>query len=391
MTIICYNEKKQQWFHQDEGRTYVFGYQHPLSFSNELPSFSFHVKEQRGKVGPLVGIMISESSIPALLKRKKRYIELITTSLQEAGSIGIVLPFSSIYEKFVQGYVFVRGLGQWVSVTAPLPDVFYNRIKSRLEEKTNEFQRTIELLENLHIPFFNRSFFTKWELYETLQKNDQLRPHLPATLLVHDTDDIRKMLQTYGSVYVKPNEGAKGKGLFRLTSSPLQTHILYEQINVRKTLTSLEELNPLLSSTRYIVQQAIDADTWKGNRYDLRVLVHYQHGAYAISGIGVRLSQAQQLTTHVLSGGKLLPYSEVKHRIDEALLCNLISECGKEMSKHFGFIGEFSADIGLSKDGQLYVYELNAKPMIFDEPDIQRHGAKQLISLFDELTGFLSS
>ncbi|WP_244319647.1 hypothetical protein [Parageobacillus toebii] len=71
MTIICYNEKKQQWFHQDEGRTYVFGYQHPLAFSNELPSFSFHVKEQRGKVGPLVGIMISESSIPALLKRKK--------------------------------------------------------------------------------------------------------------------------------------------------------------------------------------------------------------------------------------------------------------------------------------------------------------------------------
>ena len=81
----------------------------------------------------------------------------------------------------------------------------------------------------------------------------------------------------------------------------------------------------------------------------------------------------------------------MKHRIDEALLCNLISECGKEMSKHFGFIGEFSADIGLSKGGQLYMYELNAKPMIFDEPDIQRHGAKQLISLFDELAGFLSS
>lgn len=37
------------------------------------------------------------------------------------------------------------------------------------------------------------------------------------------------------------------------------------------------------------------------------------------------------------------------------------------------------------------MYELNAKPMIFDEPDIQHHGAKQLISLFDELAGFLSS
>jgi glutathione synthase/RimK-type ligase-like ATP-grasp enzyme len=391
MTIIYYNQKKRQWFHQDKEHTYTFGYQHPLSFSNELPTFSFHVKEQRGKIGPLVGIMISKSSIPALLKRKKQYIELIAASLQEAGSIGIVLPFNSIYEQFVQGYVFVRGLGQWIPVTAPLPDVFYNRIKSRLEEKTDEFQRIISFLDHLRIPFFNRSFFTKWELYESLQKNDKLRPHLPDTAQVHDTDDIQKMLRTYGSVYVKPNEGAKGKGLFRLTSSPLQTHIIYEQINARKTLTSLDELTPLFLSTSYIVQQAIDPDTWEGNRYDLRILVHYQHGAYAISGIGVRLAQAQQLTTHVPNGGTLLPYSEVKHRIDEDLLCDLIAECGKEMSKHFGFIGEFSADIGLSKDGQLYVYELNAKPMIFDEPDIQRHGAKQLISLFDELTGFLSS
>lgn len=390
MTIIFYNHEKKQWFHQDKDRSYMFGYRHRLRFANDAPSFSFPVKERNGKIGPLVGIVISESSIPALLKRKKQYVELIAHSLQKAGSISVVLPFSAIAERSVQGYVFVNDLGRWMPVTAPLPDVFYNRIKSRAEEKTEAFQQTIAFLDNLRIPFFNRSFLTKWELYEALKNNERLRPHLPATIEVHSIDDIRVMLQRYGSVYMKPNEGAKGKGIFRLTSSPSQTYV-YEQINGQKTLVSLDALAPLFASARYVAQQAIDADTWQGSRYDLRVLVHYRRGAYAISGIGARLAQAQQLTTHVLNGGKLLPYSKVESRIDERLLRDIMDECGKEISKHFGFIGEFSADIGRSKDGQLYLYELNAKPMIFDEPDIQRSGAKQLIALFEELTGFASS
>lgn len=70
MTVIFYNHEKKQWFHQDKNRSYMFGYQHRLRFANDAPSFSLPVKERNGKIGPFVGIMISESSIPALLKRK---------------------------------------------------------------------------------------------------------------------------------------------------------------------------------------------------------------------------------------------------------------------------------------------------------------------------------
>jgi YheC/D like ATP-grasp len=391
MTVIYYNQDRGTWFHQDNGRAYTFGCNGLLLFSNDTPSFSFSVKEKNEKIGPLVGILVSESSIPALLNRKKRYIELITHCLQEAGGIGVVCPVSAIGEHTVRGYVFVPALDRWVPVAAPLPDVFYNRIKSRREEKSTVFQQTVALFENLRIPFFNRSFFTKWEVYETLAKNERLRAHLLHTVPVQHIDDIRNMLQTYGSVYMKPNDGAKGKGIFRLTASLLTNTILYEHINGQKTLSSLDELEPLLAATRYIAQQSIDTDTWNGQRYDLRVLVHYKHGSYTISGIGVRLAQTQQLTTHVLNGGTILPYSEVRHRVDEKTLHGLLDTCGKEISGRFGFVGEFSADIGVGKDGTLYVYELNAKPMIFDEPDIQQNGAKQLISLFAELAGFAPS
>ncbi|NUK28640.1 YheC/YheD family protein [Parageobacillus sp. VR-IP] len=391
MTVIYYNQDRGAWFHQDHGRAYSFGCNGLLPFSDDTPSFSLPVKEKNGKIGPLVGIMVSESSIPVLLNRKKRYIELIVHCLQKAGGIGVVCPVNAIGEHAIRGYVFVPALDRWVPVTAPLPDVFYNRIKSRQEEKSTVFQQTVARFGNLCIPFFNRTFFTKWEIYETLVKNERLRAHLPHTVPVQHIDDIQNMLKTYGSVYMKPNDGAKGKGIFRLTASLLPNTILYEHINGKKTLASLDELAPLLAATRYIAQQAIDADTWNGQRYDLRVLVHYKHGRYIISGIGVRLAQTQQLTTHVLNGGTILPYSEVRERVDEKELHSLLDACGKEISGRFGFVGEFSADIGVGKDGTLYVYELNAKPMIFDEPDIQQNGAKQLISLFAELAGFAPS
>lgn len=91
------------------------------------------------------------------------------------------------------------------------------------------------------------------------------------------------------------------------------------------------------------------------------------------------------MTTHVFHGGTVLPYTEVKERIDEQELEQLIALSGKRLSERFGFVGEFSADIGVSRERQLYIYEINAKPMVFDEPEIEMHRLRRLNQLFAEL------
>jgi hypothetical protein len=42
-----------------------------------------------------------------------------------------------------------------------------------------------------------------------------------------------------------------------------------------------------------------------------------------------------------------------------------------------------------SAQGQYYLFEVNAKPMIFDETDIQTQGAKHICNIFYKLTKFL--
>ncbi|WP_052186947.1 YheC/YheD family protein [Thermoactinomyces sp. Gus2-1] len=42
-------------------------------------------------------------------------------------------------------------------------------------------------------------------------------------------------------------------------------------------------------------------------------------------------------------------------------------------------LGEMSMDLGIEKDGSLWIFEANSKPMKFDEPNIRRRSLRRLI------------
>ncbi|MEC5188836.1 hypothetical protein GGQ77_002606 [Geobacillus thermodenitrificans] len=383
MITIGFRRDTGEWVCKERTGLYRFG-NGQLAFAASLPDLTFAVRTKGRRVGPLVGILVSESSIPALLSRKKRWLETVIRSIHADGGIAIVSAATSIGEKTVSGYVFVPSLERFVEALTPLPDVVYNRIKSWKEEQTEPFQTAVARLAAHNIPLVNRSFFRKSDVYDALRTDRRLWPYLLPTALVDKVDDVRAWLDQYGCIYVKQDNGSRGSGLFRLTALP-GAAVVCESPRSQKRLESLDELAPLVQSCRYIVQAAADADTWNGCRYDLRVLAHWQHDRYTITGIGVRLARTQSVTTHVFHGGTVLPYTEVKERIDEQELEQLIALSGKRLSERFGFVGEFSADIGVSRERQLYIYEINAKPMVFDEPEIEMHRLRRLNQLFAEL------
>ena len=64
----------------------------------------------------------------------------------------------------------------------------------------------------------------------------------------------------------------------------------------------------------------------------------------------------------------------------------LARACGEQLQTSFGMIGEFSVDLGINKkNGELVIFEINAKPMRFDEKDIEE---KRLNSLADTFFHF---
>src|SRR5690606_1812955 len=175
---------------------------------------------------------------------------------------------------------------------------------------------------------------------------------------------LKQMIEAYSEIYLKAARGHKGLGVYKI--GKVKNNFSIESSNWAKSFNSFYELcNEILGivgSEEFIIQESISSDLFEGKRYDLRVLAHYQKNSYIISGIGIRLAGTQQITTHVPNGGTLLKYEKISARIDRKIIQTIVTEIGTTLSTQLDkFIGEFSVDIGKSKTGLYYIYEVNSK------------------------------
>ncbi len=165
-----------------------------------------------------------------------------------------------------------------------------------------------------------------------------------------------------------------------------------EGINERKTYRSFQSFwnhwEAVLKEKNYLAQEEINPAHYHGKRFDFRILAHAENDGYSVTGVGIRQSQKQELTTHIPNGGRLLPYHLIQTNEHDQFIQTVVSEIGKALTSVFGYFGEFSIDAGISVSGKYYIYEINAKPMSFDEPEIEKRKMEQLCRLFLQLTDF---
>jgi hypothetical protein len=115
------------------------------------------------------------------------------------------------------------------------------------------------------------------------------------------------------------------------------------------------------------------------------VLVLSSEDGFSVTGIGVRMSHRQEVTTHVPSGGTIISLDDVAKEDTKLVLDSIMKICGETLTESLGFIGEFSADIAPRKEEGFVLFEINSKPMIFDELDIETSRRKKLVDTFFSL------
>ncbi|WP_077617119.1 YheC/YheD family protein [Bacillus sinesaloumensis] len=388
MCTIYYNIARREWYQCEEPKGLLFGKEDTILTyvagrqNNSLP---FPVNRDGNRVGPLIGILTAPSSDNTFIGNLQN-LKSIVLALQDRGALGIIITPHSLQEHPVQCFTFYKPLMKWIKLEVPLPTTVYNRIPYRPIEETQLFNAVVSFLKMKGIPFFNPYFFSKWNVYQILKRNQSLISFLPETILLTQLSDLESMLIKHQDIYLKRASGSKGIGIYRLKKE--RNKIIVETPNgkqIYRTLASFWEKNDEeFAQEDFILQKAIPYDTYDGKRYDLRLLCHYDYDStgHSISGIGVRLSGESEVTTHVPNGGTIIPYERVRPRFDEALLNRLVYIIGKELNKQIEeFVGEFSIDLGRSVDGGLFIYEINSKPMVFDETHIRKKGLENLTKL----------
>ena len=391
---LYYSPTNKTWFHHQKEVGYFIGSnQIPVSYrqaENNESIMNFHVRKKGKKLGPFIGILVQETpkgTIPLDFQLAER---LAKEAFSKGGVVGL-LPLGKWKNPFWEGYLFDNRRKIWVKGLFPFPDLFYNRIAKRKTEESPLFSDTFQASQTKGVPFFNPKFFDKYEIYLLLKESPELLSYLPETIFIKEKRELQSFLHRHKTIYLKPANHFKGSGV--MVCKLLDKGIVVRNFQEKSFFSSFDSfwftLKPTFQRFPYIAQKAIFPKKLKGRRYDFRVLAQLVQNRFKVTGIGVRWSAEHNITTHIPRGGRLLPYELFKNENLDAQIYGLVQKTGEKLIEKYGFVGEFTIDLGIDKKGEMKIFEVNSKPMSFDEKEIDRARIKHLYELFLHMTNFL--
>jgi YheC/D like ATP-grasp len=346
--------------------------------------------------GPVFAILAA-SGETSFIGSRGNFRDIMDTARKRNGFV-YVLPVREVNEQLAWvGYVRI-GYQRWLAIPCPQPEAVYNRIPNRVLEHADVTAVAKERLRDQQIPMFNPDYFNKARIYEVI-RNAKLQKFLPDTADVCTANTLRSMLYSHASVYLKPAGGSIGHGMILITRNANTFNVSVLKNSRCQTLSArgFANLWGVVQRQRlpghYVIQEAIPLLEWQGRPCDFRVLLQKKAGEWHVVGKGVRVSGANTITTHVPNGGTIASANRVLGETFtdqasniEGSLDSMAVSCAGAIDVHYGnSLGEMSMDIGLDRNGHLWFFEANAKPMKFDERDIRSRSLIGVVSFLEEL------
>lgn len=354
------------------------------------PGLRLHVKYDAEnstlRFGPFVGILALRARRGPVYGDHEPFFQSLTRQGRSLAVPAFMFSPRDVrwQEGRINGYVFsgaARRPGRWRKLTVPLPDVVYDRIQTRRAEGRPSYIRFRRRLTQDVPTWFNADgFFDKWRLHTLLWENERLRPYLPETRRYGDGSDLEHMLRSYPVVYVKPVAGSLGEGILRLRRTSAGFHVSYEigerpVTRHRGSLPALHGLIRRLTRGRpYIVQQGLPLARWAGRPFDVRILMQRDgKGDWAITKMFSRIAAPGGITSNLTRGADacnihllLRRVYGIKHRARlYRHLVHVGTYCAQEIARVMpGSVGELGLDLGMSRNGRVWLIEANSKPFL---------------------------
>lgn len=349
------------------------------------------------RLGPLIGLMTTSRS-PSRSSIIRPYI---LAGHRRAFYFAFHPSDVNWIDETVGGY-FITSSGGWTRKTVPLPDVVYNRMGSRRSERLASMENLKERFQRRSIPIFNWNFFDKSYVYSLLSGEPEAEQHVPESISGPDYSQLRDMLQRHRFVYLKPTSGSLGRGIMRLTYKPKVGYYIRYRSNGQNQLRRYSRFVDVrkaikrrtASLSRYVCQQGIRLAEIDRCPIDFRFHLNKDRSdRWVVAGIGAKKAGRGSVTTHIRNGGKLLTPEQALNLtfgsrageiLDKAKQETIkLAEVIERKSKHR--VGELGFDIGIDVDGNIWMFEANAKPgrSIFKHPALRKQGRQSLRYIFE--------
>ncbi|MGD8190856.1 YheC/YheD family protein [Brevibacillus ginsengisoli] len=218
----------------------------------------------------------------------------------------------------------------------------------------------------------------KWSKYLLLKRSRHLTHYMPETRWM-TRKAFWRMLSKYGQVILKPVNGSGGAGVIKVSS--LGNHYYHIHSENRKVMVKGKDMmfHNLISKMRslaYMVQRYIPLAKINNRPFDMRFIVQRKRDSnhWNITAKAAKVAgKGYIVTNNTRSKGKMmhvraaLKKSSLKGRSHRMILSNLNSVA---LMSAYRLMAAFPAhriygmDMGLDKNGRLWIIETNHFPAI---------------------------
>lgn len=212
----------------------------------------------------------------------------------------------------------------------------------------------------------------KLRVYRYLKLNNSINNMLPHTTSFNLTN-LKRMTNRYSTLYIKPDYGSQGKGIYKVASVP-------EGFKIKSTRSqeeSFQEVEQVYqyirknSSSKLIIQQAIDLETINDRTYDLRTMIQRKpHGKWTITGTFGKIGKENKIVNNYFQGGKIIMPGKLFSQLNltseqTAARLNQLSrasyQVARSLSSRRSGMYEMGIDFAYDKQGQLWILEVNTR------------------------------
>jgi glutathione synthase/RimK-type ligase-like ATP-grasp enzyme len=220
-----------------------------------------------------------------------------------------------------------------------------------------------------------RYVVSKWIKTVELLKNDELRAHVPKTVLM-TRDSLLSMLQEFQMVYIKPNVGTFGNGVMRVewnpsTEEPFQYQLGESALSFINFDSMYEAIEQKTNKHMYLVQKGIHLLKYRKRSFDIRIMVQKNlRNKWETTGWIGRVAHPQKIVTNYHSGGTLksveillkdyLENKEIKQYLEKLKRLGTIT--AKQLHKRYPGIKEIGIDLAVDNQLMPWILEVNTKP-----------------------------
>lgn len=221
-----------------------------------------------------------------------------------------------------------------------------------------------------------KDYRRKWTMHKVMEKEDQLSPHLPETCLLTE-ETLWDMLGRHAEVMVKPCLGAYGRGIIQVTAMEDGSFLIHDVVKEitfpdrEQTFKYITGKNP--DNRPYLVQQKVHLARIDDAPFDMRVMVQRRKGSlrWNITGKLCKVAVKKFVITNVAKELLTVEEAVARSSVCDMDLQALFIEidrvsllAAQTLRKHYRKQRTFGLDIGIDRNGRIWVIEANLRPVL---------------------------